>query len=445
MATSLSPARAAAPGARVGSVLGRLIEGLALTLLLAALVYAPLAQGSLYPWSLFGLRALVALALGLTGVAAALRGQLRLPPAGVLTALGGFLVLYALSASLSPNAFGAQEALLNTLSQAGGFFLAAALVRGRGRRNAFLVALLVGALAMGVYGLVQVRGYGFTPTMFDPVPPISSFYYNRIHYAGYLDLTALAALGLTLFSPVWWVRLTAGALALLLYLNLGLTYSDAGWAATGLSTLVLLVVWVFQGRGRLGWVRGAAFVGVLTLGTGGLGAFLYYSPELSGTFAQKLAALRGVTASGEATTTGLGNFYSRLEIHKNTLRIISENPLNGVGPGNFVYAFPKWRPPTATGSFINRQLHQLVNYAHNDYLQIASEAGVVAAFLFVLFWLAVLFGSRRAPVPLMGLYFGIVALLLHGLVDGNLTINHASAFLAFAAAGVLTTSKGEGA
>ena len=439
----LAPVRAGSSAAGSFSyALGRVAEGLAFFLLLALVLYAPLARGSLDVNGLFGFRVLAALALGLTGVAAALRGRLFLPPPVITAFFTGFLALYALSAHLSPNAFSASEALLNTLSQAAGFVLAVALVRGRRRRTIFLATLLVGALAMGVYGVMQTLGYGVTPTMFDPVPPISSFYYNRIHYAGFLDLVTLAALGLTLFGPSWWVRLGAGLLALLLYTNLGLTFSDAGWVATGLATLALLVFWVGRGRGRLRWARAAAFVGIFGVGVGGLGAFLYNSPNISGTFAQKLQTLSGVTPDGKPTTSGLGNLYSRLYIYDATLKVIGEHPVTGVGPGGFIYALPKWRPPD-TSDFRSAPLHKLVNYAHNDYLQVASEAGIPAALFFILFWFSVVRRARSAPLPLVGLTFGLVALLIHGLVDGNLTVNHASAFLAYAAAGVLVASSAE--
>lgn len=416
---------------------GRAADLLAFTLLLVTVLYAPLAQGSLYPWSLFGLRSLVALTLALTGAAVALRGRLELPPPWVTATFGGFLALYVVSASLSPNAFGTRQELVNTLVHAAGFPLAVLLVRDRRRRNIFLATLLVAALAMAVYGFFQVLGRGVTPTMFDPLPPISSFYYNRIHYAGFLDLAAPAALALLLFGPRWYTRLAGGLLALALYLNLGLTFSDAGWVATGTVTLALLGLWAASAPRRLRGVR----VGLVTLlflaGVAGAGAFLYYSPEFSGSLEERVLTLRGRTVEGNPSHTGLGGLYSRLAIHQGTLRIVEERPWVGVGPGNFIYALPKWRPLTATDSYISAQLHRFVNYAHNDYLQIASEAGIPTALLFTLFWLAVLAASRGPPSPLTGLRFGLIALLLHGLVDGNLTINHAVAFLAFVAAGTV--------
>lgn len=415
---------------------GRAADLLAFTLLLVTVLYAPLAQGSLYPWSLFGLRSLVALTLALTGAAVALRGRLELPPPWVTATFGGFLALYVVSASLSPNAFGTQQELVNTLVHAAGFPLAVLLVRGRRRRNIFLATLLVAALAMAVYGFFQVLGRGVTPTMFDPLPPISSFYYNRIHYAGFLDLAAPAALALLLFGGRWYARLAGGLLALLLYLNLGLTFSDAGWVATGTVTLALLGVWAATAPRQLKAVRVGLVTLMLLAGVAGLGTFLYFSPEFSGSLQERLMTLQGRTAEGTPTHAGLGGLYSRLEIYKGTLHIVGDHPWLGVGPGNFIYALTEWRPPTAT-EVSSAHLHEFVNYAHNDYLQISSEAGIPAALLFTLFWLAVLVASRGPPSPLTGLRFGLAALLLHGLVDGNLTINHAVAFLAFVAAGTV--------
>lgn len=420
---------------------GRAADLTAFTLLLVTVLYAPVAQGSLYPWSLFGLRSLVALTLAVAGLSVALRGRLELPPPWVTATYGGFLALYAVSAAVSPNAFGTQQALVTTLVHAAGFPLAVILVRGKRRRGLFLAALLTAALAMGVYGMLQVLGYGFTPSLHEGPPPISSFYFSRIHYAGFLDLAAPTALALLLFGSRWWVRTIAGALALLLYLNLGLTFSDAGWVAVGSVTLALLGVWVITAPRRLKGVRVGLVSLMLLAGVAGLGTFLYYSPDFSGSLEQRMLSLRGTTAEGDPSGTGLGGLYSRLEIHRRTLHIVEEHPWVGVGPGNFIYAFPKWRPETATGNYINGLLHGFVNYAHNDYLQIASEAGVPAALLFTLFWFAVLAASRGPPSPLTGLRFGLVALLLHGLVDGNLTVNHAVAFLAFVTAGVVVVAR----
>jgi O-antigen ligase len=416
---------------------GRAVDLAAFALLLATIIYAPIAQGSLYPWSTFGLRSLVALTLVLTGLAVALRGEFRLPPTRIAVAYGGFLTLYLLSSLFSPNTFGVQQGLIDTGVQASGFALALALVHSRRRRALFLTALLTGALGMAVYGFIQVLGHGVTPTMHEPMPPISSFYYNRIHYAGFLDLAAPTALGVLLFAPRWWVKLLAGTLALALYFNLGLTFSDAGWAATGLSTLALLGLWVAAApSNRLRRLRVGLMTLMLLVGSGGVGAFLAFSPDLSGTLETRVLALQGRTADGNPTHAGLGGLHSSLEIYRGALRIIEEHPWVGVGPGNFIYALPKWRPPTAT-DVRSAHLHRFVNYAHNDYLQVASEAGIPAALFFVLFWLSVLSSLRAHLSPLTGLRFGLIALLLHGFVDGNLTVNHAAAFLAFLSAGVL--------
>ncbi len=419
----------------------RLVDYLALSLLLLTVVFAPVAQGSLYPWSLFGFRSLVALALMVCGVGAALRGRLYLPPAWIMATYGGFLALYALSATLSPNPYGTQQALLSTFSQVAGFVLALQLVRGRRRQNAFFTALMLAGLVLGSYGVMQLLGHGFTLTLFDTVPPVSSVYYNRNHYAGFLDLACLSALGLTLFGGSAWMRVLSGGLALLLYANLGLTFSDAGWVSTGLATLGLLILWLVKAPARVRGLRIGVFAVFLCLGVTGLGTFLYNSPDLSGTVQQKLLMLRGVTAEGTSTNAGLGNLYSRLSIYEKTLHIIAEHPVSGVGPGNFIYAFPKWRPPTATDGYISQQLHRFVNYTHNDYLQIASEAGIPAALFFTAFWLSVLIYARKAPLAAVGLTFGLGALLVHSLVDGNLTINNGSAFLAYASAGVLVASR----
>lgn len=91
-------------------------------------------------------------------------------------------------------------------------------------------------------------------------------------------------------------------------------------------------------------------------------------------------------------------------------------------------------------------MHRFVNYVHNDYLQVATETGIPALLAFLAFWFLTLgLPAPGAPPALRwGVRFGLVALMVHGLMDVNLTINHGSAFPVFVLAGVLHASAGAG-
>ena len=123
------------------------------------------------------------------------------------------------------------------------------------------------------------------------------------------------------------------------------------------------------------------------------------------------------------------DFKSRWMIWANTFDILRDFPVLGSGLGTFGQIFPMYR------SF---HIRRLVTHAENDFLQLASEVGLVGAgvlliLLIFLFFKAVS-GIRSLPnseprryIGIGGL-IGIVALMFHSLVERNIQIP-ANAFL----------------
>ncbi|CAK8720822.1 hypothetical protein GCAAIG_10375 [Candidatus Electronema halotolerans] len=113
----------------------------------------------------------------------------------------------------------------------------------------------------------------------------------------------------------------------------------------------------------------------------------------------------------------------RLDIWQGTLTMIAERPLLGWGLGCFPFAFPAFQPDSLARWFIN--------HAHNDYLELAAETGLLgltAALLAV----SVLFiaclrklhtAERRHFQPVgAGALAGCFALLIHSTTDFNFHI-----------------------
>jgi O-antigen ligase len=393
----------------------------------------------MYVWSLTGLRLLVALAIALTGAAFAAGARLNAPPAAPTAFLGAFLVFAAISAALSPNPFGSQQALLNLLVHGSGYFLVAVLATGVRQRQLLIGSVFLAAVVMGLYGVAQLLGFGFTPSVAAPAfDRVSSTYFNYAHYAGFLDLVAPLALAGALMAPRRVTRTWAALLALLLYLSAGLTFSYAGWGSLGLATVLLLWWWGVRGPNGTSRSRAAVVASLFLAGLLVVGAFVSFSPRLDGTLSQRLVQLLGERdETGALTGEGLGRFGDRLTIFGITLPIVREHPWFGVGPGNFIYAVTEFRLETAEINRYALASHKFVNYAHNDYLQVASEEGIFALAAFVTFWFAVLAWYRLPSPWLVGAKFGLLAILVHGLMDGNLTVNHGAIFLAFVLAALI--------
>jgi O-antigen ligase len=133
------------------------------------------------------------------------------------------------------------------------------------------------------------------------------------------------------------------------------------------------------------------------------------------------------TVNSNDPTTGRAHFWSV------TLDIIASHPIIGTGLGSFGAAFPR---------FDTRNGLMRLEQAHNDYLQVLSDAGIVGGVL-GLFFIIVLFSkgfARRSSHDVyrsavaLGAMTGCFAVLVHSFFDFTLhTTSNALLFLTMAA------------
>jgi O-antigen ligase len=130
-----------------------------------------------------------------------------------------------------------------------------------------------------------------------------------------------------------------------------------------------------------------------------------------------------VTSPNSAGAAGPGGtFYqSRGFIWEDTMRMIRANWLTGVGLGAYQTVYP---------IYSQRDRFHLVGQAHNDYLQVLADGGIILGFLALLYLgLLLRYGIKAIdhPDPVLaslavGCAGGIFALLVHSLFDFNLQI-----------------------
>ena len=102
--------------------------------------------------------------------------------------------------------------------------------------------------------------------------------------------------------------------------------------------------------------------------------------------------------------------------------MIKSYPLFGTGQGTFIYIYPFFDKERTSG---------LVEHAHNDYVEILAENGLISGGSLILLvfgtlgYVALCWGRRRDYFVRwigLGCLLGVVAILFHSMTDFNLHI-----------------------
>ncbi len=278
--------------------------------------------------------------------------------------------------------------------------VAAEVFTSSARRRALLLAMLAGATFIAADGLVQVwRGrdvlYGALPGGAPGgLPRVTGPYGHANDLALYvttiLPVAASTALGVVGPRAAWWGRgLLAGLGTVLL-----LTFSRSGALAVTVSGAAFCVL-------RRAWKT------LAVCAAGGLAGWLALP-----------APIREWAASHPSWLAALAQPL-RFEIWDVTWRMIAAHPWIGVGVNTFLKAFPSYQVP---GDPLAPA------YAHNQYLHLTAELGLVglAAFVWLLVRTAQIWRQihREAPpadrLLATGLGCGLLAFLTMGLLESVL-------------------------
>ena len=316
----------------------------------------------------------------------------------------------------------------------------------RHRRTARAAALTVGAsaLAVALYGIVARTLFGTRLYGVIEVPTIAPFgpFVSKNHFAGYVEMAALLALGLavgladearTSRGLLGWIDspragrvvLAYGAaavmvLAILISLSRG---GAVSLAAGGLAFLLLRLATSARRRSRRPILLTLALAAVVA----GL-AFAVLPSE---------GRQRVLSLVGSASDSS-GRF--RLGVWRDTLSLVASSPLAGQGLGTFADALPRFKRGPED---------MRIEHAENDYLEMLSEAGALG---FLLVIAAVVLATTRLVRGLtqesdrlrrglgMGAAAGVAALLVHSAFDFNLRIPSNAVLFTLLAAWVLAAA-----
>ena len=436
-----------------------------LYLLLALLIFAPLPAASVYEWSILVIELWV-LAITAYYVLTSRRfgGEGSARDSFVKTGVAGklFVALFAFIALqmvplpafvveiISPQTYEMKSLLIGTEKETS--FLALALSPSTSLRVAleFLAYFLFGFLlvqtvkrkkqiyaAVGVlvgigifeaaFGLVQLTTDNPSLLLYKKkygLDVVTGTFVNRNHLSGFLEMIIPLAIGLVI------ARIDFFSLERLNWRARLLKLAEKGMTVNLMLTLgiVLMTIAVIFSESRSG-----VFVVILT--------FLLFF-ELSvlfgrGTRKRKRDVRRFVGLVFLVITVmvlyiGIDSIIARFEMlsgdmsryqyWENTMDMIGDFPLTGIGLGNFLYVYPKYE--THWGS-------ARLSHTHNDYLEYLSELGgigfaLLAGGVLYLMIKSFLIWRRRRHPEVKGLAMGgiiaLINMLFHSITDFNLQI-----------------------
>jgi O-antigen ligase len=217
----------------------------------------------------------------------------------------------------------------------------------------FFLAFILGAIASGAYGVAiadydpegRLGGGSGGPNAIAMLG-VAGFFLSFGMFAAWRRSPALRAVAVA----------TAAASLGMLFLSL----SRGGLTGFGVALVLSLIV-VSRGRGKLAMAAVVSAVAVV-------GYFGVLAPEES---------------RNRVTESGSGS--GRVDIWTVGWRMVEDRPVVGVGAGNFIPSLPDYirRPGALDPGELYEPSSGLPKYAHNSYLQIWAETGLVGLLMFL--------------------------------------------------------------
>lgn len=344
----------------------------------------------------------------------------------------------AVWAPLSLDPFATFRYWLNNLGYTILFALTLLLVNSKLRLVMLGYALVLSGLFQAFYGGVMALSgieYGFFVKKTAYLANATGTFVNRNHLAGYLEMVLAVGIGLLLATQypkeraLNWRQHLRNLISLVFSQKLPLRLA-----------LAIMVIALVLTRSRMG--NTAFFASMLVAGLFALAAYRRQAGSFAEMFKRSdtrsaviliaslvaidlfiVGAWFGVEQVAERiASSSLSHDADRVDVSRDTLALIADYPIAGTGGGSFHLAYMPYR---------SQDIAAYYDHAHQDYLEIAADTGLVGASFFGLLVLASLLAAlkamwRRRDELMRGVAFASImataALLIHSTVDFNLQI-----------------------
>lgn len=244
------------------------------------------------------------------------------------------------------------------------------------------------------------------------------FFLNDGTQMAWLDKNVYGEINKRVFSTLYNPNVLGSYLVIIISLTLGKVCTAFRWHnLLYFAVLIVSYLCLFFTFSRGAWL--AMFLSLLAL-------FIFYRKKRNLLFVLVILVLIILPASGQIAermslqlfTEDMSSLY-RLQIWEGSWKIIQNNWLLGVGPGNFSSALAHYLP---VKPFV-------VFHAHNTYLHVLSETGILGFLATSLFYGQILWrayrcysisGNAKIASLSLAILVGLLGILIHGCVDATL-------------------------
>jgi O-antigen ligase len=390
-----------------------------LALVLAILVFAPLAMAAVGTWEFLVVQGLTMAVMFLWALRIAFVPKIKFfwPP--ICWAVFAF-ALYAVGRYFTADLeYVARQEMIQTLIYALLFF---AIVNNlTAREHAQIIAFVLIFLAVGISGYAMAQFLTHSNRVWNVYSTYggraSGTFYSPNNFACFLEMLLPLALAYLLAGRIRpLTRIVLGYAVLAMGVGLATTFSRGGWLAATAGIIAMLVLLICNRKHRL-----RAIVLLLALAAGGavfISAFLSHS----------VSYINRIEAPRKDSPGDLGY---RLEMWQAAEKMWTDHFWFGVGPAHYDYRFRQYRPEPVQGR---------PDRAHNDYLNLLADWGTAGGIIVIsgmFIFAAGLAKTWKAVRPddndlgrgmsnrfafFTGATAALLALALHSLVDFNLHV-----------------------
>ncbi|MGA1795429.1 MAG: O-antigen ligase family protein [bacterium] len=317
-------------------------------------------------------------------------------------------------------------ALIKYAAYAGVFFLVTQDIRERKRINRLVMAMICAGSFEAIYGLYGYFSKNYSIFGFSRIHmpgPATGTYVNRNHFAGYLGMIVFVGIGYLLSTMPMKIRQDRGWRHRLVSLFNSAKTPERGLVLIMIITMILGIIFSLSRMGVFSFVVSLLLMIFLALVNRqrrmvsiifiifalGLSASLWYGLD-------PLIDRYHHTAE---------SYINRAVVWESTRRLIEDYPVTGSGLGTYESIFQRYKPRDFSHHLL------IYDHAHNDYLEILSEVGIIGIlpllfggiyFLMLLFKKWIKSENGLSTQISLGGIGAMLYILLHSLTDFNMHI-----------------------